>query len=174
MSVELRGTMKIQRISVANFSASLLFFALLYGNASAQSDNAKYACSEPSPAQLCTAANTCGSASSPCGVDVKRTANSASATPSIPKAKGNSLFCVAIGTTVTWKSTDKGDGFVIDVGPSSLFAPTGAITGGSARSVSVVAKRTGCVKYSVSACHSGEVYGMCGTASPVLIVFDKK
>jgi plastocyanin len=166
--------MKIQRSSVLSLSTPLLAFSLLSGNAAAQSQNSKYACAEPSPTQMCTGANTCGSASSPCSVDVKRTANSASSTPSIPNAKGNSLFCVSVGTTVTWKSTDKGDGFVVDIGPSSPFDPTGAIRGGSARSVSVVAKRLGCFKYSVSACHSGESYGMCGTANPVLIVIGKK
>lgn len=166
--------MKIQRSSVLNFSAPLLALSLLSGNAAAHSQNSKDVCTEPSPAQMCTAANTCGSASSPCSINVKRTADSASSTPSIPKAKGNSLFCVSVGTTVTWKSTDKGDGFVVDFGSSSPFDPSGAIRGGSARPVSVVTKGTGCFKYSVSACHSGEVYGMCGTANPVLIVIDKK
>jgi hypothetical protein len=166
--------MKIQRSSVLNFSAPLLAFSLLLSNAAAQSQNSKDVCADPSPSQMCTAANTCGSASNSCSVDVKRTANSASSTPSIPNAKGNSLFCVNVGTRVTWKSTDKGDGFVVDFGPSSPFDPSGAIRGGSARSVSVVAKGTGCFKYSVSACHPGESYGMCGTANPVLIVIDKK
>jgi plastocyanin len=170
----MRGTMKIQRNSVLKFSAPLLAFSLLSGNAAAHSQNSKDVCADPSPAQMCTAANTCGSASSPCSVDVKRTADAASSTPSIPKAKGNSLFCVNAGTTVTWKSTDKGDGFVVDFGSSSPFDPSGAIRGGSARSVSVVAKGTGCFKYSVSACHPGETYGMCGTANPVLIVVGKK
>ncbi len=164
--------MKIQRSFVLSLSAPLLTLSLLSGNAAAQ--NSKDACAEPSPAQLCTVANTCGSASSPCNVDVKRTSDSASSTPSIPNAKGNSLFCVSVGTTVTWKSTDKGDGFVVDLGPSSPFDPAGTIRGGSARSVPVVAQRTGCFKYSVSACHSGEAYGMCGTANPVLIVIGKK
>ncbi len=167
--------MKIQRTSVLSFSAPLLAFSLLSGSAAAHSQNSKDVCADPSAAaQMCTAVNTCGSGSTSCSVDVKRTADSASATPSIPKAKGNSLFCVNVGTTVTWKSTDKGDGFIVDFGASSPFDPSGAIRGGSAHAVSVVAKGTGCFKYSVSACHSGEVYGMCGTANPVIIVFDKK
>jgi plastocyanin len=166
--------MKFQRTSLLSFSAPLLAFSLIFGSAAAHSQSDKDVCAQPSPAQMCTGANTCGSASSPCSVDVKRTANSASSTPSIPNAKGNSLFCVSVGTTVTWKTTDKGDGFVVDFGASSPFDPAGAIRGGSARSVSVVTKGTGCFKYSVSACHSGEVYGMCGTANPVIIVFDKK
>jgi hypothetical protein len=167
--------MKIQRSSVLKFSAPLLAISLLSGNAAAHSQNSKDVCADPSvAAQMCTAANTCGSGSTSCSVDVKRTADSASATPSIPKAKGNSLFCVSVGTSVVWKTTDKGDGFVVDFGASSPFDPAGAIRGGSAKPVSVVAKTTGCFKYSVSACHPGEVYGMCGTSNPVLVVVDKK
>jgi len=174
LSVDLRGTMKNQRGTLLSLSAPLLALSLLSSNAAGQSKNDKDVCADPNPAQVCTAANTCGSASTPCSVNVKRTDNSASATPSIPNAKGNSLFCVSVGTTVQWKSTDKGDGFVVDFGATSPFDPNGAIRGGSANSVSVVTKTTGCFKYSASACHSGEVYGMCGTANPVLIVFDKK
>jgi len=166
--------MKIQRGSALSFSAPLLALSLLSGTLAAHSQDNKYACTEPTSAQTCTFAQTCGSPSSPCIVDVKRTANAASSTPSIPNAKGNSLFCVSPGTTVIWKSTQKDIGFIIDLGPSSPFDPTGAITGGSARSASVVAKRTGCVNYSVSACHPGENYGMCGTGNAVLIVIDKK
>jgi hypothetical protein len=59
---------------------------------------------------------------------------------------------------------------VVDVGPASPFEPAGAIIGGSDRSVSVVAKRTGCFKYSAGACQSGATYGMCDTANAELIV----
>jgi hypothetical protein len=167
--------MKIQRSSVLKFSAPLIAISLLSGNMAAHSQNGKDVCADPSAAaQMCTTANTCGSVSKSCSVDVKRTADSASSTPSIPKAKGNSLFCVRVGTTVVWKTTDKGDGFVVDFGSSTPFDPSGAIRGGSARSASVVAQTTGCFKYSVSACHPGEVYGMCGTANTVLVVVDKK
>ncbi len=109
-----------------------------------------------------------------CSVDVKRTAAAASATPSIPGAKGNALFCVKVGTTVTWKSTEKDNGFVVDVGTSSPFDPPGAIIGGSDRSVSVVAKRTGCFKYSAGACRSGAIYGMCDTANAKFIVIESR
>src|ERR1700741_1058751 len=81
-----------------------------------QAQNSKYACKEPNPASICTASNTCGSSSEPCSVDVKRTANSASATPSIQGAKGNSTFCVKAGTTVIWKSDTKHEGFIVDMG----------------------------------------------------------
>src|SRR5580698_9300495 len=97
----------IKRISLLSSIVALSCFA------TAQSKNSKYACSEAKPAQLCTAANTCGSASTPCSVDVKRTANAASSTPDIPNAKSNSLFCVKVGTTVQWKSTAKNIDFVV-------------------------------------------------------------
>jgi len=162
--------MKVQRCCVFGAALLLSILIFLHGGVAAQSQSSKYACSEVNPAQLCSAVNTCGSASSPCSVDVKRTADSASSTPSIPNAKGNSLFCVKVGTTVKWTSTGKDNGFVVDVGPSSPFEPGGAIIGGSDRSVSVVAKKPGCFKYSAGACQSGAIYGMCGTADAELIV----
>lgn len=150
---------------------SLLLPAIVWSSyATAQSKSSKYACTEAHPAQLCTAANTCGSASTPCAVDVKRTANSASVTPMIPNAKGNSVFCIKTGTTVQWKSTGKDIGFVVDFGPTSPFDPAGAIIGGSDRSITVVAKKPGCYKYSAGACMSGAIYGMCGEANVKLIV----
>jgi hypothetical protein len=105
---------------------------------------------------------------------VKRTSDSASVTPSIPDAKGNSFFCVKVGTKVKWNSTEKGNGFVVDVGPASPFDPAGAIIGGSDRTVSVIAKRKGCFKYSAGACRSGAIYGMCDTVSAELIVTEDK
>ena len=149
----------------------VLAIALTAGFATAQSKKAsKYACTEPNPAQLCDASNTCGSASTPCEVDVKRTANGASSTPSIPNARSNKLFCVTAGTTVTWKSTSKNIGFVVDTGTTSPFEPAGAIIGGSDRSVSVVAKTAGCYKYSAGACMSGAIYGMCKETSAEIVV----
>ncbi len=160
--------MKIQ----CSFAIGCVTLLLLCSAAWAQKSS-KYACSEPNPASLCNAANTCGSASTPCSVDVKRTAQAASATPSIAGAKGNSTFCVKTGTTVVWKSDTKNQGFVVDVGPTSPFEPSGAIIGGSDRSVSTVAKTPGCYKFSAGACLSGAVYGMCGNGSAELIVVGK-
>jgi plastocyanin len=162
--------MKIDRRFKIKRGLLLLLVVALANYATAQSKSNRYACSEPDPAQLCNASNTCGSGSTPCTVDVKRTANAASSTPSILNARSNALFCVKTGTTVTWNSTGKNIGFVVDVGPSSPFEPPGAIIGGSDRSVSVVAKRTGCYKYSAGACMSGAIYGMCGTANSELII----
>jgi plastocyanin len=138
--------------------------------ASAQSKSSKYACKEPDPASLCNAGNTCGSPSTPCDVSVKRTAYGASATPQIPGAKGNSLFCVATGTKVNWKSDSKNTGFVVDVSEESPFDPDGAIIGGSNRTAAVVAKKPGCYKYSVGACVSGAVSGMCANSSGEVII----
>jgi plastocyanin len=154
------------------FKLTSLFLSIvvLSTYATAQSKSRKYACSEAHPAQLCTAANTCGSASTPCAVDIKRTSNAASSTPDIPGAKSNSLFCVKAGTTVQWKSTGKDIGFVVDIGTSSPFEPAGAIIGGSDRSVSVLAKTPGCYKYSAGACRSGAIYGMCGETNAELVV----
>lgn len=136
----------------------------------AQAKKSKYTCTEPDPQSLCTAAITCGSATAPCEVDVKRGSYTASATPGIPGAKGNSLFCIAPGTKVTWKSTAKNTGFVVDMSDASPFSPGGAIIGGSDRTVSVVAQKTGCYKFSVGACVSGALSGMCANGSAELII----
>jgi len=148
----------------------LLPILMFSAYATAQSKSSKYACSEAKPAQLCTAANTCGSASAPCSVDVKRTADSASSTPSIPNAKNGALFCVKVGTTVQWKSTGRNIGFVVDLGATSPFEPGGAIMGGTERAISVVAKTPGCYKYSAGACMSGAIYGMCGETNAELVI----
>jgi plastocyanin len=152
------------------YTSLLLPIVMLSAYATAQSKSSKYACSEPNPAQLCNAANTCGSASAPCSVDVKRTASAASSTPDIPGAKSNSLFCVKVGTTVQWKSTGRNIGFVVDLSTTSPFDPGGAIIGGTDRAVSVVAKTPGCYKYSAGACMSGAIYGMCGQTNAELVI----
>jgi len=143
---------------------------LLLTNCAIAQKASKYACTEANPAQLCNAGNTCGSASTPCEVDVKRSTNGASSTPSIPGAKSNAFFCVKVGTTVTWKSTSKNIGFMIDPGATSPFEPGGAIIGGADRPVSVVAKTVGCYKYSAGACMSGAIYGMCKDTSAELVI----
>ena len=85
----------------------ILSMFVLANLATAQSKG-KYVCDEPDPQSLCTADNTCP-ASGPCTVDIKRQGMSgATATPGFPKAKGNSLFCVKPGTTVTWQSFGEG------------------------------------------------------------------
>ena len=131
-------------------------------------------CSASTPESICNAANTCGSTASACEVDIKRSGgDSASATPNIPGAKTNAPFCVKTGTTMTFKSTSKDTGFVLDFGTSSPFDSGAAITGGADRPVSVVAKKPGCYTYSVGACTAGTIYGMCGDDAAQLVVSAK-
>jgi len=143
---------------------------LLFVSVATAQAKGKYVCAEPNPQSLCNADNTC-SASSPCAVDIKRQGMSgATATPGFPKAKGNSLFCVKSGTTVTFQSSSRGTGFIVDFGPSSPFDPQDTIIGGANKPVQVVAKRPGCFKYSVGACYSGATSGMCGSGAAEAIV----
>jgi hypothetical protein len=165
--------MKTQRCFTVSFALTLLLALMMTSFAAAEDkkkDSDQSACSNPNPASLCSAGNTCGSASTPCSVDVKRTSYSSSATPSIPGAKGNSLFCVKTGTTVTWMSSVKNTGFLIDFGASSPFDPSGTVMGGSAKSVSVVAKTPGCVRYNLSATAQNGTYGKSKAAQSELIV----
>jgi hypothetical protein len=164
--------MKIRRYSAVSVSL-FLATAILAGTASAQAKKGKYVCDEPKPESLCTAANTCSGSS--CSVDIKRQGmNGATATPDFPKAKGNSLFCVKEGTTVTFQSSAKGTGFLVDFGPSSPFDPSDPIIGGATKPVQVVAKRPGCFKYSAGACYTGATYGMCGSSTAEAIVIGGK
>ena len=142
----------------------------IYAPAQAKGKGNEYACTEAKPELLCVGANTCGSASAPCSVDVRRTGNGAKATPDMPNAKSNALFCVKVGTTVEWKSTGKDIGFVVDFGPATPFNHSSVIIGGSDRSVSVVAKQPGCYKYSAGACRSGTIYGMCGQQTAKMVI----
>jgi len=164
--------MKIQRSFAIRCSLLLLPLVLLATYMAAkgpQGGSNKYVCSETNPQGMCNASTTCGSASAPCTVDIKRTANAASVTPGIPGAKSNKPFCIKVGTTVTWKSESKNVGFVVDFGPSSPF-DQGTIIGGADRPITVVAKKPGCFKFSAGACVSGAIYGMCGETSSEVIV----
>lgn len=149
---------------------ALLLIMLIHATmAQAQNRKNSYACSETNQAALCGPANMCGSATQPCSVDVKRTTNGASATPSIAGAKANATFCVKVGTKVVWKSDTKHQGFIVDMGPTSPFG-VDDIIGGSDRSVTVVAKTPGCYKFSTGACISGEIYGMCGNSTSQIVI----
>lgn len=154
---------------------SLLLLPLFLGGylgAKDKKKNRNSICTIANPQSVCSASTTCGSSSNPCIVNVKRTDYAASAAPDIPGAKDNGPFCVKVGTTVTWQSASKNTGFVLDFGDSSPFDPPGPIMGGSDRSVSVVAKRPGCFKYSVGACKAGATYGMCDSAEADIVVTD--
>ena len=163
--------MTMYRLFVMRCALLAALLVLLSHGETAQAQNKKnpYACTEPDPTAYCTAHPICGSASSPCSVDVKRTADAASATPSIPGAKGNAPFCVKVGTTLVWKSETKHQGFVVDMGPNSPLS-VDDIIGGSDKSVKTVAKKPGCYRYSAGACLSGAIYGMCGNSFAELIV----
>ena len=137
----------------------------------ARGDKSKFSCSASNPQSICNAAATCGSASAPCKIDIKRSGSTeATATPDIPDAKANKPFCLKAGTPVTFYTSSKNTGFVIDFGPNSPFDNEGAIMGGADRSITVVAKRPGCYRYSVGACTAGTIYGMCGNIDTDLVV----
>jgi plastocyanin len=128
-------------------------------------------CSASNPASICAAANTCGSPSSPCVIDIRRSQGTyATATPNIPDAKSNKAFCIKVGTTVTFSTSSKNTGFVIDFDTANPFDHDGAILGGADRPITVTAKHPGCYTYSVGACTPGTVYGMCGNADTQLII----
>jgi len=131
-------------------------------------------CSGADPDSVCSEPNTCGSRGSACEVDIRRVGgNSASATPNSTNHKSNEAFCVKVGTTITFKSTSKDTGFVLDFGSSSPFDSGAAIVGGADRPVSVIAKKPGCYTYSVGACTAGTAYGMCGDDKAQVIVSNK-
>lgn len=131
-------------------------------------------CSTSNPASICSAENTCGSAASACSIDIRRSAgSSATATPAITGAKSNKAFCIKTGTTVTFSSSSKDTGFVLDFGDSNPFDHQGAIMGGADRPITVTAMHAGCYTYSVGACTAGTIYGMCGDDVAQLIISDK-
>ena len=166
--------MKIQRyfaILCCLLVLPLLITGYLSGDEKKKKTIKDDACSASNPASICAAANTCGSASTPCSIDIKRSQGSfATATPSIPGAKSNKPFCIKVGTSVTFMSTSKNTGVVIDFGATSPFDNDGAVQGGAANPITVVAKRAGCYTYSVGACTAGTIYGMCGQADVQFIV----
>lgn len=147
---------------------------LVAGHMIAQDKKSKKpsACSNAHPEQLCTAANTCGSSSSPCTLTIKRSGQGteASVMPNITDFPKNSVICVKTGTSVVWQGNGKNTGIMVDFGASSPFDPGGAIMGGSDRPVTVMTKTAGCFHYSVGACTPGSVYGMCGNSDFDMIV----
>jgi hypothetical protein len=130
----------------------------------------RYACEEPQPESMCNAANTCGSASSACTIDIRRGSDSANVKPGIPNAKNNQLFCIKAGTTVVWMSSNKNNGFMVSFGTDSPFDPDGPIMGGGQKQVTTKAVSPGCYKYDAGAFRSGTVYGMSSGSKPELII----
>jgi hypothetical protein len=128
-------------------------------------------CSASNPASICAEANTCGSASLPCTIDIRRSGDTfATAKPSFPDAKSNKPFCIKVGTSVTFSTSSRNTGFVIDFGNDNPFDHKGSIIGGADRPITVTAKHPGCYTYSIGACTPGTVSGMCGNAEAQLII----
>ncbi len=162
--------MKIN-LRFASLSVLLAFALLILNCTAAQAQKrSKYVCDEATPASLCSAANTCGSASAPCTVDINRSGHGANVKPSVPDAKGNQFFCVKAGTTVTWMSSNKNIGFMVSFPEDSPFSPDDPIMGGGNKPVSVKATTPGCYKYDVGAFVSAAVYGMGGGSKPELVI----
>jgi hypothetical protein len=131
----------------------------------------KYACDEPKPEDLCNAQNTCGSASQPCKIDIRKDGGGATVKPSVPDPKANQFFCLKKGTTVTWMSSRKNTGFTVFFGGDSPFTPDDPIMGGSEKPVTVKAETPGCYKFDAGASVSGAIYGMSGsTKKPELVI----
>jgi plastocyanin len=164
--------MKVQRRFSAWSAVLVLFSIVLLTCSSAQSQKKnRYACDDDEQHEsVCNAANTCGSSSSPCTVDVTRSANSANVKPGIPSAKNNQLFCIKAGTTVVWMSSNKHNGFLVSFGSDSPFDPDGPIVGGANKPITTKATTPGCYKYDVGAFRSGTVYGMSGGNRPKLVI----
>jgi len=158
--------MKIDRQYIALLA---LVCVILFAVAGAQAKS-KYVCDEPDPASLCTAANTCGSASAPCTIDTTKAGSSSNVKPGIPNAKNNQFFCIKKGTTVVWMTSNKNTGFMISFGTDSPFDPDDPIIGGANKQITVKANTPGCYKYDAGAFYSGATYGMGGGSKPELVI----
>lgn len=159
----------IQRQSNIWSALLLVSFVILLSSATVCAKS-KYACDESQPESMCNAANTCGSASSVCTIDIRRGADSANVKPGIPNAEDNQLFCIKAGTTVTWMSSNKNNGFMVSFGADSPFDPDGPIMGGGKKLVTTKAVTPGCYKYDAGAFRSGTVKGMSGGSKPELVI----
>lgn len=149
----------------------LLSCVFLLNCASAQAQNkSKYSCDEEQPERMCNAANTCGSNSAQCTIDIRRGSYSANVKPGIPDAKNNQLFCIKAGTTVVWMSSKKNNGFMVSFGSDSPFDPDGPIMGGGKKQVTTKASTPGCYKYDAGAFTSGTVYGMSSGTKQELVI----
>jgi hypothetical protein len=162
--------MKMQRF--VSLSALLVVSCVVLLNCTAvqAQKKSKYVCDEPNPASLCNAANTCGSASASCKVDVTKSGRSSNVKPGIPGAKNNQFFCVKAGTSVVWMSSNKNTGFMVSFGTDSPFIPDDPIMGGADKPVTVKANTPGCYKYDAGAFYSGAIYGMSGGSKPELVI----
>ena len=100
------------RMQLRSCSVALVMALMMLGSTLAHAKS-KYVCDEPQPADMCNTGNTCGSASAPCTIDIRRSGAGASVKPGIPDAKSNQFFCIRAGTTVVWMTSSKNTGFSI-------------------------------------------------------------
>jgi hypothetical protein len=147
--------------------SSLLLLSCVFAQAQKKS---KYTCDEAQAESMCHAANTCGSATTPCTIDVTRSGHSSDVKPSTPSRQENQLFCIKAGTTVVWMSSNKNNGFMVSFGADSPFDPDGPIMGGGKKRVTTKASTPGCYKYDAGAFRSGTVYGMSGGSKSELVI----
>ncbi len=164
-------TIKIQRQFNIWSALLLLSCIVLLSCATAQAQKkSKYVCDETQPESMCNAANTCGSASSPCMIDITRSGSASNVKPGIPNATNNQFFCIKAGTTVVWMSSNKNNGFMVSFGTDSPFDPDNPIMGGGKKQVRRKASTPGCYKYDAGAFRSGTIYGMSGGGKPELVI----
>jgi hypothetical protein len=164
-------TMRVRQHFFARNALLSLYCIVLISGVSAQAQKkSKYACTESQPETMCNAANTCGSESSPCKVDITRSGTSAKVKPSISNGGGNPLFCIKAGTTVVWMSSNKNNGFAVSFGTDSPFDPDSPIMGGGKKQVRTQAATPGCYKYDAGAFRSGTIYGMSGGSKAELVI----
>ncbi len=85
------------RMQLRSYSVVLVTAVMILGSTLADAKS-KYVCDEPRPADRCNTGNTCGSASTPCTINIRKSGAGASVKPGIADAKGNQFFCVRAGT----------------------------------------------------------------------------
>ena len=157
------------RNQMRSFGVAIATMILLLGGRPIQAKS-KYVCDEPKPDDMCNAANTCGSGSSVCTINVQKSGNGSTVKPSVPNAKNNQFFCIKSGTTVVWMTSNKNTGFMISFGTDSPFNPDDPIMGGGNKPITVKAQNPGCYKYDAGAFYSGAIYGMSGGSKPELVI----
>ncbi len=150
----------------------LLPCILLLGSVTVQAQKPnKYKCDDETQSEsMCNAANTCGSASSACTIDIRRSGDASIVKPGIPNAKNNQLFCIKAATAVVWMSSNKNNGFMVSFGADSPFDPDGPIMGGGRKQARTIAITPGCYKYDAGAFRSGTVRGMSGGSKQELVI----
>ena len=158
--------MKIQR-----YIAVSLFLLLLASVANAQSKKGKYVCDEPNPQSLCTASQHLSCFRSVLGRHQAGWYERGDGYPGLPKAKGNSLFCVKEGTTVTFQIILEGNRIhrrlraVVAVRSAGHDHRRSAEAGAGRRPSGQDAS-----SIPSGACYSGATYGMCGSGTAEAIV----